>query len=336
MQKWLSSPRARQRLGRWMTPFAALGGLALLGYAVVDVGVDQILQTVGVLGPILPIVLAITFFKYPLQAAAWRLALKPDMRPRWTPSIAATLSGDALGYLTWAGPLTGEPLKAYLMRDLVPVAVGVTAGAAERLLYNVTAAGIIMIAAALAFPHLGFGRGHSAGLFVALLAVPTCGGLAWWVRSRRGHAAPASAASPRSRGVIASVAHDLWRERPAALAAILAIELAQQALLMCEAYVMLTALGAEPGLRTVAIFEGVTKAVNSIGGIVPGRLGIAEGGTALAAGALGLGARYGMGLAIMRRVRAVAWGAVGLLLLWYREYHARKRTAPSAQHVGHG
>ena len=71
MQKWLSSPRARQRLGRWMTPFAALGGLALLGYAVVDVGVDQILQTVGVLGPILPIVLAITFFKYPLQAAAW-------------------------------------------------------------------------------------------------------------------------------------------------------------------------------------------------------------------------------------------------------------------------
>jgi hypothetical protein len=306
------------------------GGLALLGYAVVDVGVDQILQTVVVLGPILPIVLAITFFKYPLQAAAWRLALKPDVRPRWPPSIAATLSGDALGYLTWAGPLTGEPLKAYLMRDLVPVAVGVTAGAAERLLYNVTAAGVIVAAAALAFPHLGLDRVRAAGVFVVPLAVIIGGGVAWWLRSRRRRAA---AASPRARGVIASVAHDLWRERPGALGAIVAIELAQHALLMCEAYVMLTALGAAPGLRTVAMFEGVTKAVNSIGGIVPGRLGIAEGGTALAAGALGLGAGYGMGLAIMRRVRAVAWGGVGLLLLWHREYHARKKVLRSAGHV---
>jgi hypothetical protein len=328
MLKRFSSPRVRQRLERWVAPLAALAGLALLGYAVVDVGVDQIRRTAVVLGPILPIVLGITFFKYPLQAAAWRLALKPGMRPRWPPSIAATLSGDALGYLTWAGPFTGEPLKAYLMRDLVPVAVGVTAGAAERLLYNVTAAGIIVVAAALAFPNP-----YSAGVLVALLALAICGGLAWWIRSHHRHPAAASAASLGPRGVIASVAHDLWRERPAALGAILAIELAQHALLMCEAYVMLTALGAEPGLRTVAIFEGVTKAVNAVGEIVPGRLGIAEGGTALAAGALGLGASYGMGLALMRRVRAVAWGAVGLLLLWHREYHARKRIVRSAERV---
>jgi hypothetical protein len=98
---------------------------------------------------------------------------------------------------------------------------------------------------------------------------------------------------------------------------------------------MLAAMGAQPGLRTVAIFEGVTKAVTTIGGIVPGRLGIAEGGTALAAGALGLGASYGMGLALMRRVRAVAWGVVGLLLLWQREYHARRRILRAAEQVAH-
>jgi hypothetical protein len=329
--KWPITLRARQRLGRWLMPIAALAGLALLVYAIVYIGVDQIVQTLVILGPILPIVLAITFFKYPLQAAAWRLALKPEIRPRWPPSIAATLSGDALGYLTWAGPLTGEPLKAYLVRDLVPVAIGVTAGAAKRLLYNATAAVVIVIAAALAFP-----LSRTGGLFTGVVAVGICGGLSWWwIRSHGAAVAAPSAASVEPPGVIAAVAHDLWRERRGALAAILGIEVAQQALLMGEAYVMLAAMGAQPGLRSVAIFEGVTKAVNTVGGIVPGRLGIAEGGTALAAGALGLGASYGMGLALMRRVRAVAWGAVGLLLLWYREYHARKRIVRSAEQVAH-
>ena len=327
MRRWPISRRARQRLGRWLMPIAVLCGLALLGYAVADIGVDRILETLATLGPILPLVLAITFFKYPLQAAAWRLALKPDARPGWPASVTATISGDALGYLTWAGPLTGEPLKAYLIRDLVPVAVGVTAGAAERLLYNASAAIVIAVAAALVLPG-----DDSRWLLTGGVAAGLCLGAAWWwTRSRCKGAAGSAEASVRPPGVITALAHDLWRERPAALAAMLAIEIGQHALLMCEAYVMLAALGAQPSLRTVVIFEGLTKAVNTVGGIVPGRLGIAEGGTALLAGALGLGASYGMGLAIMRRVRATAWGAVGLLLLWQREGQARRGILHSAK-----
>jgi len=323
MKRWPISRPARQRLGRWLTPVAAIFGLALLGYAVADIGVDRIVETLATLGPILPLVLGLTFFKYPLQAAAWRLALKPGVRPGWRASIAATISGDALGYLTWAGPLTGEPLKAYLVRDLVPVAVGVTAGAAERLLYNVTAAIVIFVGAVLVLPER-----ESRWLLTAGAVGVGLGAGWWWRRSRYQNVVEASVNPP---GVIAALAHDLFRERPAALVAMLAIEVGQHALLMCEAYIMLSALGAEPTLRTVVIFEGLTKAVNTIGGIVPGRLGIAEGGTALVAGAFGLGASYGMGLAIMRRVRATAWGGVGLLLLWQREHHARKNTVHAAK-----
>jgi hypothetical protein len=309
-------------------PVAALVGVTLLAYAIADIGVRQVLETLVTLGPVLPAVLAITFFKYPLQAAAWRLALKPAVRPGWRASWAATLSGDALGYLTWAGPVTGEPLKAYLMRDLVPVGLGLTAGAAERLLYNATALIVIVVAAAVALPTAE-SRLHLATIGVAVAVVGALGGL---IVSRRGRSsgqagtrhAPAIA---NSRGMIAELAHDLWRERPGALAAMVLIELGQHALLMSEAYVMLAALGAQPGIRTVLIFEGLTKAVNAVGGIVPARLGIAEGGTALLAGALGLGASYGMGLAIMRRVRAIVWGGVGLLLLWQREHRARRAIA---------
>jgi hypothetical protein len=323
MRRWPISRQARQRLGRWLTPVAAIFGLALLGYAVADIGVDQIVQTLVTLGPILPLVLVITFFKYPLQAAAWRLALKPGTRPGWRASVAATIIGDAVGYLTWAGPITGEPLTAYLFRDLVRVAVGVMAGAAERLLYNVSAALIIVIAAALVLPE-----DNRRWLLIAGVAAVACLGAAWWwMRSRRKNAAEAAEASVNPPGVIAALVHDLLRERPGALAAMVAIEIGEHALLMCEAYVMLAALGAQPSLRSVVIFEGLTKAVNTVGGIVPGRLGIAEGGTALLAGAFGLGASYGMGLAIMRRVRATAWGAVGLLLLWRREHQAAATAA---------
>lgn len=329
MRRWLLSRRARRRFSQSLMPLAALGGLALLGYAVADIGVARILETLATLGPILPLVLLVTFFKYPLQAAAWRLALKPGVRPAWRASIAATISGDAVGYLTWAGPITGEPLKAYLIRDLVPVAIGLTAGAAERLLYNLSAAVIIAVAATLVLPEDG-----RRWLLIGVIAMAAClGTVWWWTRSRGTHATQAGDAPGRPPGVIAALARDLWRDRPGALAAMLAIEIADHALLMCEAYVMLAALGAQPSLRTVVIFEGLTKAVNAVGGIVPGRLGIAEGGTALLAGAFGLGADYGMGLAIMRRVRATTWGAVGLLLMWQREHQARKKVMPAAESI---
>jgi hypothetical protein len=299
----------------------------LLLYATAEIGVERILRTLAVLGPILPVVLAITAFKYPLQAAAWRLALNPDRRPGWRVSVAATLSGDAVGYLTWAGPLTGEPMKAYLTRDQVPVALGVTAGAIERALYNATAAIIVIIAAGLVLPPTAGRLWLATGLVAGSGAL-----LAWWFRaSSRARPARVSGAPGKADGVVAGLVRDLWWERPGALLGMLVLEVAQHALLMLEAYVMLATLGARPDLQTVVIFEGLTKVVNTAGTIVPGRLGIAEGGSAFLAQALGLGASYGMGLAIMRRVRAITWGAVGLLLMPQRERMAR-RGSDAADH----
>ena len=325
MMRWAIPSVTRRRFGRWLMPMAALAGVALLWYAITDIGLDRIVETLATLGPILPVVLAITAVKYPLQAAAWRLALKPEMRPGWSVSVAATLSGDALGYLTWAGPFTGEPIKAYLTRDHVPVALGVTAGAVERMLYNLTAAIIVIVAALLVLPTREGRLWLAAGLLVS-----AGGGVAWWrARPSRRHPARIAAGDGHVRGVVAGLTHDLWSERPSALAGMLLLEAAQHALLILEAYVMLQTLGAAPSLRTVFIFEGMTKVVNTVGTIVPARLGIAEGGSALLAGALGLGASYGMGLAIMRRVRAIIWGGVGLLLVPQREHLARKTTTGS-------
>jgi hypothetical protein len=107
----------------------------------------------------------------------------------------------------------------------------------------------------------------------------------------------------------------LWVERRPAVVAIALLCLAQHAVLITEAWVMLRALGAEPTLATVIVFEGVTKTVNSVGVVVPGRLGVSEGGSAAMASALGLGASFGLSLALMRRVRALLWAVIGVSLV---------------------
>jgi uncharacterized membrane protein YbhN (UPF0104 family) len=94
--------------------------------------------------------------------------------------------------------------------------------------------------------------------------------------------------------------------------------------LIGEAYVILSALTPGTTLQTALVFEAVTKIVNTAGLVVPGRLGVAEGGSALLADALGFAASHGLSLALMRRVRALIWAVVGLVLLPLREARARR------------
>jgi hypothetical protein len=105
--------------------------------------------------------------------------------------------------------------------------------------------------------------------------------------------------------------------------------------MISEAYVMLHALGASPTLATVLMFEGVSKLANSLGAIVPGRLGIAEGSSAALAGALGIGSSFGLSLVLMRRVRGLLWSIVGLALivpdLWRRSRWSGERTRGASE-----
>lgn len=276
------------------------------------------------LGTILPVVLGLTGLKYPLQAAGWRLALAPADRPPWGAAISATIAGDALGYLTWAGPFAGEPIKAALSRDRVPVAAGVAAGAVERGLYNLTAAGVVLVAwLLLASPKARLWTLLGLALATAIVV--------WRVRRRRRRpSAPpmtTETRTPPHDSALRSMARlieRLWRQRRPALGVIVALGFAQHALLVAEGFVMLDALGARPTLETAIVFEGVTKIVNSLGTVVPGRIGVSEGGSAFFGAALGYQAAHGFGLALMRRVRALLWALVGLVLLWGREATIRR------------
>lgn len=294
-----------------LAPALGVAGCGLLIYLIAQLGPAAIAGHLKGLVGILPAVLLITCVKYPLQAAGWRLALSSPERPPWGESISATITGDALGYLTWAGPVTGEPVRALLIRRSVPIAVGTAAGAAERAIYNATAAFLVW-AVLLAL----LWREHWVALVGALAA------------SAVGVAALVALARRRTRtrrgGAFLDAVREIWRTRRGALPAIALLCAAQHALLVGEAYLMLSAVGDGVTLREALVFEAVTKLVNTAGVLVPGRLGVSEGGSALLADALGFAASHGLSLALMRRVRATIWAVVGLALMPFQEARARR------------
>lgn len=316
-----------------LVPVLGVAGLGLLVYLIAELGPARIAAQLRGLASILPAVLLLTGAKYPLQTAGWRLALPRQARPPWGESISATIAGDALGYLTWAGPFTGEPIRALLVRGSVPVAAGIAAGAIERAVYNATAAVLVWVVL-LAL----LSASHKLAL-VAALVVSALGAaaLAVVVRGRiRGRRAARRqpplldrAPAPQTgwtAGVAAFIeaVRELWRDRRGVLPAIALLCFAQHAILVGEAYLMLNALGGGTSLQTAFVFEAVTKIVNTAGMLVPGRVGVSEGGSALLADALGFAASYGLSLALMRRARALIWAVVGLALLPVLEARARR------------
>jgi hypothetical protein len=277
------------------------------------------------LGHELPAILALTFFKYPLQATGWWLVLPPALRPPWWRCVQATFGGEAVGFVTLAGTLTAEPMRAAIMKPFLPIATSVAAGLVERSVYAAT--GTLVIAASLFVAASRFGR-DSWGPAVAALLVAAVPVVVVLLARRQG--SWGTAGDPAGwRAVL----RGLWFERRPTLHVIALACLAQHAIMIGEAYLMLRAAGAAPTVATVLMFEGVSKVANSIGAIAPGRLGLAEGSSALVAGTLGLGAGFGVSLVLMRRVRSLLWSVAGITLVLPDLWRVSRSPEAAARHV---
>jgi hypothetical protein len=83
-----------------------------------------------------------------------------------------------------------------------------------------------------------------------------------------------------------------------------------------ESWVVLRALGMEVGPVQALVVEALGMAARSAGFAVPGALVVQETGFALAAAAVGLPEAPGLSLSLVKRVREVLVGLIGLGLWW--------------------
>jgi uncharacterized membrane protein YbhN (UPF0104 family) len=75
-------------------------------------------------------------------------------------------------------------------------------------------------------------------------------------------------------------------------------------------------LGVAVGLRDATIIESLGQAFRAVGFVVPGGLGIQEGGVLLICSQLGIAPQVAIELSLLRRIRELALGGPGLLA-WY-------------------
>jgi putative membrane protein len=80
-----------------------------------------------------------------------------------------------------------------------------------------------------------------------------------------------------------------------------------------EVWIALRVLGLRPSFTTAVIFETTSLAIRGAAFLVPGALGVQEGGYILLGSVLGISGDMALALSLLRRVREIALGVPGLI-----------------------
>jgi uncharacterized membrane protein YbhN (UPF0104 family) len=84
-----------------------------------------------------------------------------------------------------------------------------------------------------------------------------------------------------------------------------------------ETYAALRILGLPAGAREAIVIEALGHAARAAGFLIPGALGVQEGGYLLICAMYGIGPQDALALSLIRRIRELILGVPGLIL-WHR------------------
>ncbi len=321
-----------------LRPLLLLAGGSVIVWLVWDLGPAAVWDVIHTLGWRLVIVVLVPFsLAVILDTLAWR-ALLPGCRASFRALVGARLAGEAVNLATPTASVGGEPLKAYLLRDHLPLDEGLASVIVDKTAVVIgqalfLAAGLFL-ARALEPPR--------ALLFAmaALLAAEAVGAAGFalvqlaGILGGSGRLLGLFGLGPieRHREMLEDI--DLWlgrlyRERAAGIAASGVLHALAWAVGALEIYVVLHLLGKPVTVATALALEAFGTAVKFATFIVPGSLGALEGGNAAIFAAFGLGGALGLASTLIRRLREAMWALIGLGALAL--LRSRPQAVPSGQ-----
>lgn len=301
-------------------------GLSLFVYLLQRVGWDALAHDFRLMGGFLILILALSGIKYAIGASAWAAAFFPDERQSWSALFGSRLAGEAMNYLSMAGPMLGEPVKASMVHG-VRFAPALASTLLETAV-NAIAASLVTVAglAALMLWHAPGNTLRYAGYGTILILLALGLGFLYalkyrvpfltWPWQRLRHISwLCSSTLGEHLALIEERLHRLRAERPAALWLIFLLSFVSQGLGLVEIYAVVIPLGITPGVSSVLVMEAFTKLAKALFFFIPARLGADEGSSAGIFALLGLAPTAGVTLALARRARTLVWSAVGLAFL---------------------
>ena len=308
----------RQGARRAITVAGTLAGATLFAYAVRSVGGVEIVAGIQRVGWGLVVILALAGARFVLRAECWRLCVPPGTRLTRGHALRAFLAGDAVGSVTPLGLLASEPTKILLTRHHLATRESVASLATENLVYaasvvTMIAAGLAVLLAAVPLPA------PMRGMVAAALAA-TFVAVALGFRVVRGTWDETRGARPPWREKLATVRQSVLgfsAVHPGRLWRVFALDLGFHALAVAEVYLTLGWLLGDrsPTLAQAIVFEALNRVVTVVFKFVPFRIGVDEALSGALAPVLAVNPAAGVALAVVRKVRNLAWAAVGLLLV---------------------
>jgi glycosyltransferase 2 family protein len=265
---------------------------------------------------VFPVALVMLF-----DTLGWRFAFRRDRIP-FGVLIVTRLAGEAFNIVTPTAAMGGEVVKAWLLRDRAPLDESVPSVIIAKTTITIAQGlflllGVGLAALTLRGSPLLAGMEWLLGLEVlalgAFIVMQTRGLVGWSARvlARLG---------VRRLGASATVARvdealaDFYARRPGRLGLSIVFHLVAWLLGSLEAWLILSFLGLGVSLATATVIEAFGTGVRFATFLVPASLGAQEGGYVVTFLALGLGTAEGVSFGLVRRIRELAWVAIGLLI----------------------
>jgi putative membrane protein len=304
-----------------------VAGLALFTALLVRHGVGEVGAAVVLAGSGLVWVALFHLLPMFADALGWRCLLPAPTRPPFRTILLGRWLGESVNTLLPAMQVGGNLVKArFLTRRGVP---GATAGASvvvdvtllvlSQMLFTVIGLGLLLarLRGTLAAPVL-VGMAMMGTLLTAFYLFQRKGlfGLLAGVLGRIGRGSDWTALTTSAAALDTSVKR-LYGNPPALVAAG-TLHFVSWVIGAGEVWLALYVLGHPVGLLTALMLESLGQAVRAAAFVVPGALGVQEGGYLVLGSALGLAPETALALSLTKRVRELLLGVPGLIV-WQLE-----------------
>jgi uncharacterized protein (TIRG00374 family) len=323
------------RIVRWT---CWLAGIAAFAAVLSTADLRAAIPIVLGVGPVIALGAIPYLGQIALDALAWRTLLGGlGHRVAWGRLVAVRLSTEAVLQTLPGGTLVGESLKPYLLARRVPIADTVASVGVKRALLAYAESTYLALALVLGFTALAVHSRAVVGtdqlpLFVALasagLAIAATGlvlafakagiaervrrAIAWFPSKRL------RAALERKRAGFAATDHSFGKllAQRGRLASSFAILVAAWLVEAVETYVLCRLVGIDLAPTSVLAMEACVVFARNITFFVPAGLGVQDAGYLAFFAAYGVAAPAATAFVILKRVKELAWIAIGYSTLF--------------------
>ena len=315
-------------------------GVALLAFLVWESGPSRIVSDLGLIGGGLIVVVVLELIVDWLNTVGWWFTFPPGLRGgTLTRLFFVRLAGTALNTTLPAASVGGEPAKVYLLSKDFPVATVIATVMTSTLLFTLAKAGFIATGTLVTIEKFSLSHEFTIGMIAGFVAT-LIGAGGFLLLQLRGfsawtHRIIAWLPLPEkwAEGIQQMVPHvdaeisALFRTRPRDLAMALCSHWLAFACGVVQVVLLLGWLGLPRSISASIAIESFSMVLGFVAFMVPGALGVQEGGKLLIFTAIGLPAAAGVTVGIAFRLTSIVCAGAGLLTLAVLK--GRRRVEPA-------